>query len=575
MKILPPVSIEARRLMPSRWDVLAAILVLGFIVLFADASRALVQPLSSLGSQPLSLDPWNLPGYALRTALRMLIALGVSLTFTLTYATWAAKSQRAGALLVPLLDILQSVPILGFISVTVVFFLSLAPGRIFGAELAAVFAIFTSQAWNMAFSFYQSLRTVPEEMTEAGRMFGLNGWARFWRIEVPFGLPPLIWNMMMSMSGGWFFVVAAEAISVGPTTIVLPGIGSYIASAIKQQNLGAIAWAIGAMLVVILIYDQLLFRPLVAWADKFRIDTEDSEEYPESWALNVIRRSDLMDRIAAPFHAFMAWTYRLTPPARGRAGILRDAVPSRAGDAVWWVFLAALAIFALWHIWLMLGSALSFSDVASAAGLGAITLVRVIVLIALASLIWTPIGVYVGLRPHLAHIIQPVAQFLAAFPANLVFPVAVYLIVRYALNPDIALSPLMVLGTQWYILFNVIAGASAIPRELRDAGTNLQVKGLLWWRKIALPGVFPYYITGAITASGGSWNAAIVAEVATWGSHTLRAHGLGAYIADATQAGNFHRIVLGIATMSFYVVVVNRLFWRPLYWFAERRYRLT
>jgi NitT/TauT family transport system permease protein len=575
MKILPPVSIEARRLVPSRWDVLAAILVLGFIVLFADASRSLVQPLSSLSNAPLSLDPWNLPGYALRTALRMLIALGVSLVFTLTYATWAAKSQRAGSLLVPLLDILQSVPILGFISVTVVFFLSLAPGRIFGAELAAVFAIFTSQAWNMAFSFYQSLRTVPDEMIEAGRMFGLNGWARFWRIEVPFGLPPLIWNMMMSMSGGWFFVVAAEAISVGPTTIVLPGIGSYIASAIKQQNLGAIAWAIGAMLVVILVYDQLLFRPLVAWADKFRIDNEDSENYPESWVLDVIRRSDFMDWLAAPFHAFMSWTYKLTPPARGRAGVLRDAVPSRAGDAVWWVFLAALAIFALWHIWLMLGGTLTWSDIGSAAGLGAITMLRVIILIALASVIWTPIGVYVGLRPHLAHVIQPVAQFLAAFPANLVFPVAVFVIVRYDLNPDIALSPLMVLGTQWYILFNVIAGASAIPRELRDAGTNLQVKGLLWWRKIALPGVFPYYVTGAITASGGSWNAAIVAEVASWGSHTVRAHGLGAYIADATQAGDFHKIVLGIATMSFYVVVVNRLFWRPLYWFAERRYRLT
>src|SRR5258707_4069726 len=266
MKILPPVSIEARRLLPSKWDLLAAVLVLGFIVLFADASRSLLQPLASLPVQRLPLDPSYLPEYALRTALRMLIALGVSLIFTFSYATWAAKSPRAGVLLIPLLDILQSVPILGFLSVSVVWFLSLSPGRIFGAELAAVFAIFTSQAWNMAFSFYQSLRTVPDEMIEAGRMFGLNGWARFWRIEVPFGLPPLIWNMMMSMSGGWFFVVAAEAISVGHTTVVLPGIGSYIATAIAQKNLTAIGYAIGAMLVVILIYDQILFRPLVAWA---------------------------------------------------------------------------------------------------------------------------------------------------------------------------------------------------------------------------------------------------------------------------------------------------------------------
>ncbi|HXC53665.1 MAG TPA: ABC transporter permease subunit [Rhizomicrobium sp.] len=575
MKILPPVSIKASRLLPSRWDVLAAVLVLGFIVLFADASRTLIEPLSTLTQVPLSLAPSHLPGYALRTALRMLIALGVSLVFTLSYATWAAKSQRAGTLLVPLLDILQSVPILGFISVTVVFFLSLAPGRIFGAELAAVFAIFTSQAWNMAFSFYQSLRTVPPELLEAGQMFGLNGWARFWRIEVPFGLPPLIWNMMMSMSGGWFFVVAAEAISVGHTTIVLPGIGSYIALAIAQQNLTAIFYAIAAMLVVILIYDQLLFRPLIAWADKFRFDNEDSEDYPESWVLDILRRSALMDWAAAPFHAFMRWTYRLSPPIRGRAALLVQRVPSRAADVVWGVLLAGLGGAALWRIYAMMGGALSWSDIGNALALGAITMIRVTVLIALASVVWTPIGVYVGLRPQLARIIQPVAQFLAAFPANLLFPVAVFVIARFALNPDIALSPLMVLGTQWYILFNVIAGASAIPRELRDAASNLQLRGWLWWRKVALPGVFPYYVTGAITASGGSWNAAIVAEVASWGTHTLRAHGLGAYIADATAAGDFHRIVLGIATMSFFVVVVNRLFWRPLYWFAERRYRLT
>ncbi|HLJ53302.1 MAG TPA: ABC transporter permease subunit [Rhizomicrobium sp.] len=575
MRILPPVSIEARRLLPSRWDALAALLVLGFIVLFADASRTLIEPLSSLTRQPLSLDPANLPGYALRTSMRMLIALAVSLVFTLTYATWAAKSQRAGTLLIPLLDILQSVPILGFISITVVFFLSLAPGKIFGAELAAVFAIFTSQAWNMAFSFYQSLRTVPEELEEAGRMFGLNAWARFWRIEVPFGLPQLIWNMMMSMSGGWFFVTLSEAISVGHTTIALPGIGSYIAEAIVEKNLPAIFWAIGAMLVVILIYDQLLFRPLVAWADRFRFDNEENEDQPTSWVLNVLRRSPLMDKVAEPFHLFMRWTYRFSMPAQRGAGFAARAMPSRLGDFLWIFFLSVLGALALWRIYRLLAGVFSLDDVLAVSGLGLITMVRVIVLIALASVVWTPIGVYVGMRPHLAHIVQPIAQFLAAFPANLLFPVAVFLIVRLSLNPDIALSPLMVLGTQWYILFNVIAGAAAMPRELRDVGTNLQVKGWLWWRKVALPAVFPFYVTGAITASGGSWNASVAAEVASWGAQTLRAHGLGAYIVDATTTGDFHRIVLGIATMSFFVVVVNRLFWRPLYWYAERRYRLT
>ena len=574
MRILPPVSIEARRVLPSRWDVLAAALVLGFIVLFADASRSLVQPLTTLTHTPISLVPSRLPEYAMRTGIRMLIALAVSLVFTFTYATWAAKSHRAAKLLVPLLDILQSVPILGFISITVIFFLSLAPGKIFGAELEAVFAIFTSQAWNMAFSFYQSLRTVPEEMEEAGRLFGLNAWARFWRIEVPFAMPQLIWNMMMSMSGAWFFVVAAEAISVGRTNVALPGIGSYIAVAIAQKNLSAIFWAIGAMLVVILVYDLLLFRPLVAWADRFRIDQEPSDAAPESMILTLFRRSELMDTLSKPVRVFMHWSYRLTPPPVP-LGARTNPRQARVADLVWNAIVAGIAIYAVWRIVRFTSASLSFHEVLHAAFLGLITLARVVILIALASAIWTPIGIYVGLRPHLTQIVQPIAQFLAAFPANLLFPVAVSIIVALHLNSDIWLSPLMVLGTQWYILFNVIAGASALPRELRDVAENLQVHGRLWWQKVALPGVFPYYVTGAITASGGSWNASIFAELASWGNQTLRAHGLGAYIADATNAGDFHRIVLGIALMSFFVVVINRLFWRRLYDYAERRFKLA
>ena len=574
MKILPPVSIEARRLLPSRWDLLAAILVLGFIILFADSSRLLLQPISSISGHGLSLDPRLLPAYALRTALRMLIAMAASLVFTFTYATWAAKSRRAGALLVPLLDILQSVPILSFLSVTVVWFLSLSPGRILGAELACVFAIFTSQAWNMAFSFYQSLRTVPEELTEAGRVFGLTGWARFWRIEAPFGMPALIWNMMMSMSGGWFFVTAAEAISVGNTNIALPGIGSYIAVAIAQKNLAAIIYAIIAMLVVILIYDQLMFRPLVAWADRFRTDNEQSEDGPQSWALNVYRRSRLLDLMTAPFEQMMRWSYNWHPPHFGRRAALPE-VDSRVADYVWYAILAALGLFGAWRIWEFAHANLTLADLGQAFGLGLITMTRVLVLIALTSLVWTPIGIYVGLRPRLTQIVQPVAQFLAAFPANILFPLAVSLIVVFKLNPDIWLSPLMVLGTQWYILFNVIAGASVMPKELRDASDNFGVRGWLWWRKVALPAVFPYYVTGAITASGGSWNASILAEVASWGSTTLRAHGLGAYIIDAVTKGDFRRVVIGTAVMSFFVVVINRLIWRPLYWLAERKYRLT
>jgi NitT/TauT family transport system permease protein len=575
MKILPPVSISARGLLAGRWDILAAILVFGAIAIVAEESRSFTAPLATLNANPLSLSPWTLPEYALRTTLRMLAALFVSLVFTFTYATWAAKSARAGALLVPVLDILQSIPILGYLSVTYVFFLSLAPGKVLGAELASIFVIFTSQAWNMAFSFYQSLRTVPPELEEAGRVFGLSAWARFWRIETPFAMPSLVWNMMMSMSGSWFFVVASEAISVGHTTITLPGVGSYIALAIARRDLSAILWAILTMLIVILIYDQLLFRPLITWSDRFRFEQEQSEEPPSSWVLTMFRRSRLIDAIAAPFKRGLQWSYRLAPPPPVRLPVPKSRFWARAGDSLWYALVLATLYYALWRIIAFVGQRVSWPDFFEAVALGLATLVRVLVLIAIASAVWTPVGIYVGLRPKLARVIQPVAQFLAAFPANLLFPLAVSVIVTYSLNPDIWLSPLMVLGTQWYILFNVIAGASGLPSELRDAGANLQVRGWLWWRRIALPGVFPFYVTGAITASGGSWNAAILAEWVSWGHRTLRAHGLGAYIQAATAAGDYQRIVLGIAVMSALVAIVNRIFWRPLYWYAERKYRLT
>jgi NitT/TauT family transport system permease protein len=572
MRLNVPISVGGRFF--TRWDVIAILLILGLLVFLAEASRHLLQPLTELQRQPVSLDPANLPEYAARTTLRMLIAMALSLLFTFTYATLAAKSKRAERLLIPLLDILQSVPILGFISVTIVFFMALAPGRVLGAEFAAIFAIFTSQAWNMAFSFYQSLRTVPTELAEASRNFGLSPWMRFWRLDVPFAMPQLIWNMMMSMSGSWFFVVASEAISVGNTTITLPGVGSYIALAIEQRNLAAVGYAIATMLVVILIYDQVLFRPLVAWADRFRFEQEPGVLPPESWVLQVLRRSRLIDRLTEPFASLWRrlmvarWSKRTEPVTRQ---------PRKQHGWItfqWVVIVTALAAYALWQVAGFVIHDITLSDVATALLLGLATLTRIVVLIALASVVWVPIGVWVGTRPRVANLVQPVAQFLAAFPANLLFPIAVSAIVALRLNPNIWLSPLMILGTQWYILFNVVAGASAIPAELRAAGANFHVRGLLWWRRIALPAVLPYYVTGAITASGGSWNASIVAEVASWGNEHLEAQGLGAYIAQQTEAGDFHRIVLGIAVMSLFVVFINRTFWRPLYLYAERKFRI-
>ncbi|WP_315786662.1 MULTISPECIES: ABC transporter permease subunit [unclassified Bradyrhizobium] len=560
---------------PNVWDVVALIIVIGAMVLIVYGGEQTTLPLSALDSPAVSLDPANLPLYALRTTLRMLLAIVCSLVFTFVYAALAAKSRRAEIVLIPLLDILQSVPILGFLTFTVVFFMNLFPGKVLGAELACVFAIFTSQAWNMTFSMYQSMRNVPKDLEEATRSFHLSGWQRFWRLDVPYAMPGLIWNAMMSMSGGWFFVVASEAITVGNTTVTLPGIGSYVALAIQHKDLAAIGAALLTMLLVITAYDQLLFRPIVAWADKFRFEQTASGDPPSSWMLDLFRRTRALRSLSIPFAAINRSfsNLRINWP-KAWSGPARHAPASQLVDGLWLAVVILGCAYAGWKTYLYLSTTLAPSDVVTAIGYGLITLVRVAVLIALASLIWVPVGVWIGLRPKLAERIQPLAQFLAAFPANLAFPVFVVLIVRYGLDANVWLSPLMILGTQWYILFNVIAGASAFPTDLREAAASLHLTGWRWWFKVVLPGVFPYYITGAITASGGSWNAAIVAEVASWGDTHLTASGLGAYIAAATERGDFPRVVLGIAVMCILVTLFNRLLWRPLYAFGERRLRL-
>jgi len=556
-------------------DLAAVLLVLTIIILVGAGARQMVAPLVA-GEQPeISLSPLALPAYALRTTLRMLAALVASLIFTFTYATLAAKSRRAEVVLIPLLDVLQSVPVLGYLSFTVVFFVSLFPGNVLGAELAAIFAIFTAQAWNMAFSFFQSLRTIPNDLDEASRSFRFSGWQRFWRLEVPFAMPGLIWNTMMSMSGGWFFVVASEAIVVGDLHIALPGIGSYVALAIEHRNLVAVGWAIVAMTITILIYDQLLFRPLVAWVDKFRYEQIAAQVVPSSWVLDLFRRTRLVTAVVEPIGTVMqaAARARLSLPLHMLA--LDGRTPaSRILDLAWFGLVLAGIAYIGWSLVQYAGTELSWADVSDAVGNGGLTLLRVAILIAIATVIWVPVGVAVGLRPRLAEKVQPVAQFLAAFPANLLYPIAVYLIVRFNLAPKIWLSPLMILGTQWYILFNVIAGASAFPTDLREAAASFRIPGWRWWREVMLPGIFPYYVTGAITASGGAWNASIVSEVVSWGSTKINGSGLGAYIAQMTEAGDYPRIALGIAVMSVLVVAVNRLLWRPLYAFAERRTRL-
>ncbi len=567
---------KLRGYLPNRWDIVALPLIFGVFAAGAMGLRQVTAPIEVLQEAAISLDPASLPNYALRSTLRMIAALGASLVFTLVYATLAAKSRRLELVLIPILDVLQSVPVLGYLSFTVVFFLTLFPGSVMGPELAAIFAIFTSQAWNMTFSFYQSLRTVPFDLDEACRSFRLSTWQRYWVLEVPFAMPGLIWNMMMSMSGGWFFVVASEAITVGDKQIALPGIGSYVALAIQQKDLAAVGWAILAMVVVIALYDQIMFRPLVAWADKFRFENVAGEMAPESWLLRLLQRGRVVRLLVAPFERAIDRFLRLRfAPRRGLGPALpRLPIPRRLVDAAWYLCVAVVAVYAARQVVEFVASELGWADLWTALKLGVFTLIRVAVLIALATLVWVPLSVMIGLRPRLAEKVQPLAQFLAAFPANLLFPVAVVAIVRFHLNPDVWLSPLMILGTQWYIVFNVVAGASTFPTDFIEAADTFHVRGLLWWRKVILPGVFPYYVTGAITASGGAWNASIVSEAVSWGDTKLDAAGLGAYIAQMTDAGDYPRIVLGIAVMSVFVILFNRLLWRPLYGFAARRLRL-
>ncbi|MBV8470184.1 MAG: ABC transporter permease subunit [Burkholderiaceae bacterium] len=556
----------------NRWDWALLPMVLALFTVLGMAATQMAKPFHVGESLPLTLDPRILPYYLLRTTLRMFLALGASMLFACVFAAVAAKVKAAEKVLIPMLDILQSIPILGFLSITVTGFIALFPGSLLGVECAAIFAIFTSQAWNMAFSLYQSLRTVPAELQEAAHIFQLSPWQRFWRLELPFAMPGLLWNMMMSMSGGWFFVVASEAISVANQDIKLPGIGSYIALAIEAKDLHAIGYAVLAMLLGILLYDQLFFRPLLAWADKFRFEESGNESVPTSWLLTWLRRTELLQRVGVLPGLMLAKSFGVTRQRFDGTSIRarRDTVNpmwSRAWDAL----VMAGALFAVWRLVNFVMSEVGLHEVGHVFMLGFITLFRVLLLIFLASLIWVPIGVWIGLNPRIAGRTQALAQFLAAFPVNLLFPVAVMVIVSLKLDPDIWLSPLMVLGTQWYLLFNVIAGASTIPSELRLAAHNLGLKGWLKWRRYLLPAIFPSFVTGAITASGGSWNASIVSEYVTWGNTKLEAQGLGSYIQHMTAVGDFPRIALGIGVMCVFVMTLNHWLWRRLYRLAEQR----
>jgi len=534
-----------------------------------------------LHAPPLSLDVALIPYYTARTVLRMFIAFAAALLFTFVYGYIAAKSVRARKVMLPLLDILQSVPVLGFLSITVTGFLALFPGSLLGVECASIFAIFTAQAWNMTFGFYHSVITIPAELQEVATVYKMNRWQRFTKVELPSSAIGLMWNSMMSFGGGWFFVAQSEAISVLNKNIKLPGLGSYMAAAVEAGDTRAAVYAIIAMIVTIVVVDQLLWRPLVAWAEKFKLEQTEGKDNPTSWVLDLLQRSYVLTWLSNHVgHAFGQFSERASALGSDLTQTISGHMPAPAklllrvglwvlgAIAVGWLVLDAIDIAQ------EIRTDMTGSQMLHVIWLGVLTLLRVVAMSVIATLIWTPIGVWIGLRPRVARVAQPLAQIAASFPVNMTFPfiVAFFIWTRIPINLGSVL--LMALGTQWYILFNVIAGAMAIPTDLREAAALFGLHRWQLWKTLIIPAIFPFWVTGALTATGGAWNASIVAEVASWGNDKLVADGLGAYIAQVTEKGDQPAIYFSIMVMALFVVVINRIFWRRLYDLAERKFKL-
>ncbi|MCX5773896.1 MAG: ABC transporter permease subunit [Fusobacteria bacterium] len=564
----------------SLWiDAVLFILVIGLIYAIMHLGKAMVAPYTPSGaSKPLDLSIWKLPYYAGLSVLRMFIAFAASIIFTLIYGYLAAKNKVAEKILIPLLDIFQSVPVLGFLSITVTLFVSIFKGNSFGLELACLFAIFTAQVWNMIFSFYQSLTAIPKELSEAADVMKLNWYQKMIKLEIPYSMMGLVWNSMMSFGGTWFFLAASEAITVLGNTTILPGIGSYVAEAINEGNMRAIFYAIIAMIVVIVLIDFLFWKPVVAWAQKYKLETISSGVVPTSFVYGLLVRSNWFKyfwiALAWPFKLFgmfLNFLAKLTTASRKvRKQPLTHLIGKIIGGGIVLYILFILLVYLkmLYHVLESTPSSMYWTIFSDAV----LTLIRVIIAVFLGALWTVPAGVAIGLSPKLSRFFQPIIQVAASFPANLIFPFVTILFVHYHMSLSYGAIPLMMLGTQWYILFNVIAGAMAIPKDLLEAGEIFKITGIKRWKKIILPAIFPYLITGCITASGGAWNASILAEVVQWQSTTLTCKGLGSFISAATGIGNWTGIILGIAMMCLFVVVINNVLWRVLYRIARDKF---
>ena len=552
------------------------VIVVGIAAFLYTGTRLALHVPAAIAGPDISLSPLALPWYALLSVGRMTAAYVLSMLFSLFYGYAAARNRTAQTVLMPLLDVLQSVPILSFLPIVLLSLSAVLP-QAFAAELAAIVLIFTSQAWNMTFSFYQSMTTIPSEMREAAAVFRFNPWLRFKTVELPFAAMGLLWNSMMSWSGGWFFLMAAEIFNVGSRDFRLPGLGSYLQTAANAGDLRAVVLGVATLVLVIVLLDQLLWRPLIAWTDKFKVEMVEGDEPPQSWFLDLISRAWIIEQFGARvWPVFSEWVDRAF---QRRAGDFVASPEPRAENtpsrlAV--VILAGLALAALYGGYRavdLLADLPASAWAELAKGIIA-TFLRVAVALAI-TLIWTiPVGVLIGTNRRLAAVLQPIVQVVASIPATALFPVVLLALLQAPGGLNIAAVLLMLMGTQWYLLFNVIAGAAAIPKDLRDTTDMLRLSSIDRWRTLILPALFPYIITGSITASGGAWNASIVAEHVEFGGQTHATTGVGALIAQATGTGDYASLLAGTLALVLTVILINRTFWRRLYRLAEQRYRM-
>ena len=522
----------------------------------------------------IARSPLALIAYAGYSLLRITIAYVLSLAFTLVYGYVAAYNPRAERFMIPLLDVLQSIPVLSFLPGVMLAMVALFPGRQLGVEAGAILLIFTGQVWNMAFSFYASLKSIPKEMREAAKIYQFSAWQCFIEMELPFAAIGLVWNSMMSVAGGWFFLMACEMFVLGARDFRLPGLGSYLQTAASAGDTRSILWGIATMIAVIVLLDQFIWRPVIAWAEKFKVEQVESTDVPHSWVLDFIRHSRGLAQIRAKTirplrERVMAYFSRIHE---------EDGPAQRSAWKLWLTRLLAVAALAGMSYGVvrvvMILSGLQKPELREAGiGLGA-TFLRVNLTLLLGALWTIPAGVAIGFNPKLARIAQPLAQVAASVPATALFPVVLLLLIRVGGGLGLGSVVLLLLGTQWYILFNVIAGAIAIPTDLKECCSVFRLKGIERWKKLILPGIFPYLVTGMVTASGGAWNASIVAEYFHFKGHIYTTVGLGATISQATDAGNFHLLLAATMMMAATVVTINRLVWRRLYALAETRFRL-